>query len=212
MNTTNTVIRRSFLGVVLAMLFLAFAGQPVSAADAEADAAKKFIESLSDQAVQSLTQQSAPRSVRIDRFRKMFNDTFNVEGIGQWILGRYWRAATPEEQKEYLDLFEDLMVASYVDRFARYSSQSIKIGDAQKAQDGSVNVPSRIDNPSGQPIRIDWRVVKVGGNNKIADVVVEGTSMSTTLRSEFGSIINQKGGKVSGLLEVLREKTKTLNQ
>jgi ABC-type transporter MlaC component len=36
--------------------------------------------------------------------------------------------------------------------------------------------------------------------------------MSTTLRSEFGSIINQKGGKISGLLEVLREKTKTLKQ
>jgi phospholipid transport system substrate-binding protein len=212
MTTISTVTRRSFLGAVLATFLLAFGGQPASAADADVEGAKKFIESLSDQAVQSLTQQSAARQVRIDRFRKMFNETFNVDGIGQWILGRYWRTATPDEQKEYLTLFEDLMVASYVDRFARYSSQSIRIGDAQKAQDGSVNVPSRIDNPSGQPIRIDWRVVKVGSDHKIADVVVEGTSMSTTLRSEFGSIINQKGGKISGLLEVLREKTKTLKQ
>ena len=41
-------------------------------------------------------------------------------------------------------------------------------------------------------------------------MVVEGASMSQTLRSDFGSIIRQKGGKVSGLLEELRVKTASL--
>ncbi len=45
---------------------------------------------------------------------------------------------------------------------------------------------------------------------KILDVIVEGASMSQTLRSDFGSIIRQKGGKVSGLLDVLRVKTAAL--
>ena len=42
------------------------------------------------------------------------------------------------------------------------------------------------------------------------DVVVKGASMSQTLRSDFGSIIRQKGGRVSGLLEELRVKTASL--
>ena len=36
--------------------------------------------------------------------------------------------------------------------------------------------------------------------------------MSTTLRSDFGSIIRREGGKVAGLIEVLRDKTKSLRQ
>jgi ABC-type transporter MlaC component len=38
-------------------------------------------------------------------------------------------------------------------------------------------------------------------------VVVEGVSMAVTHRSEFSSVIAGRGGSVSGLLEVLREKT-----
>ena len=41
-------------------------------------------------------------------------------------------------------------------------------------------------------------------------LVVEGASMSQTLRSDFGSIIRRKGGHVSGLLEELRIKTASL--
>ncbi|MSO85400.1 MAG: ABC transporter substrate-binding protein, partial [Rhodospirillales bacterium] len=46
----------------------------------------------------------------------------------------------------------------------------------------------------------------------IVDVVVEGTSMSNTMRADFTSVINQKGGQISGLIETLREKTAALKQ
>ena len=56
----------------------------------------------------------------------------------------------------------------------------------------------------------DLRVGARGEIIRILDVVVEGASMSQTLRSDFGSIIRQRGGKVSGLLEELRVKTASL--
>jgi phospholipid transport system substrate-binding protein len=210
-----TLTRRSF--ALLAATFLTLASPAAQtaaqAADASPDGAKQFIDSLSSEAMQSLATASTPRPQRIEKFRHLFNTNFDVRGIGQWILGRYWPSATDDEKKEYLTLFEDLMVASYVDRFARYTGD-LKIGQATKStSDSTYIVNSRIDNPSsGQPVRVDWRVVPMDGGWKIVDVVVEGTSMSTTLRSEFGSIINQKGGKVSGLNEALREKTKTLKE
>ncbi len=56
-----------------------------------------------------------------------------------------------------------------------------------------------------------WRVRAYGDDTmKVLDVIVEGASMSQTLRSDFGSIIRQKGGKVSALLDVLRAKTASL--
>ena len=65
-------------------------------------------------------------------------------------------------------------------------------------------------NEGAPPVRVNWRVARKDAMYKIVDVVVEGTSMSNTLRSDFGSIIRQRGNKVSGLIEALREKTATL--
>ncbi len=42
---------------------------------------------------------------------------------------------------------------------------------------------------------------------KIIDVVVEGISMAVTRRSEFSSVTGSHGGRIEGLLEVLRNKT-----
>jgi phospholipid transport system substrate-binding protein len=60
-------------------------------------------------------------------------------------------------------------------------------------------------------VRVNWRVARKGDIFKVVDVIVEGTSMSNTLRSDFGSIIRQRGGKVAGLIEALREKTSNIN-
>ena len=112
--------RRTF-AVGLAAGLALLAAFPIVPAQASAElekGASSFIESLARQAVDSLADQKVPRPERIVRFRRMFNDSFAVEVIGRWILGRHWRTATDAERTEYLRLFEDLMVVSYVDRFA----------------------------------------------------------------------------------------------
>ncbi|MCG8510728.1 MAG: ABC transporter substrate-binding protein, partial [Rhodospirillales bacterium] len=152
------------------------------------------------------------RSERIDRFRVLFNDHFAVKTIGQWVLGRYWRRAKPAEQEEYLVLFEDYIVASYVDRFAEYAGEKLQVTEATVDADGSAVVFSEILLPgSGKtPVRVNWIVDGIEDDFKIVDMVVEGVSMSTTLRSDFGSILRRESGKVAGLLDVLREKTASL--
>ena len=93
---------------------------PVAKADAFADAAQKFIESLADKAIAALTGKDVPRSERVRRFRVLLNEHFAVETIGRWVLGRHWRDASDAERREYLRLFEDLIVKTYVDRFTEY--------------------------------------------------------------------------------------------
>ncbi|MEQ8194626.1 MAG: ABC transporter substrate-binding protein [Rhodospirillales bacterium] len=209
------MIRRTFLAAFLGLTLIAAltAAGPAFAATSVEDGAKKFINELSDQALKSLTTKGVPRSERIERFRTLFNDNFAVTTIGQWILGRYWRKATDEQQKEYLKLFEDLIVVSYVDRFAQYTGEGLTINKTLANNDRMATVFSEITQPGNTtPVRVDWRVGKNSDKYKIFDVVVEGTSMSQTMRSDFGSIIRQKGGEISGLIEVLREKTASLKK
>jgi len=205
------MITRRFLFAGLALSVLLGAGT-ASAAQLE-DGADKFIRSLAGQAIGSLTDQAASREVRVERFRELFNDRFAVHAIGKFVLGRHWRKATDTERDEYLGLFEDLMVVSYVDRFASYAGESLEVVKTRADNDKTATVFSRIDRPGGaKAVRVAWRVGSTDDTYKILDVVVEGASMSSTLRSDFGSIVRRKGGKVAGLLEELRTKTASLKE
>lgn len=175
------------------------------------DRAPGFIEALADKAVQALTVKGIARPERIERFRRLFREHFAVRAIAVWILGRHWRTATPQEQEEYLVLFEDLIVASYVDRFAEYTGETLQIVKTAPVDESTAIVFAEFVRPvGGPPVRVDWRVAGTNGDLKIVDVIVEGTSMSGTLRSDFASIIRQKGGTVAGLLDELRAKTREL--
>lgn len=183
-----------------------------SAAHAGIDeGADKFVRSLAEKAIQSLTGADVARPERVRRFRVMFKENFAVRSIGKFVLGRHWRRASDDEKREYFQLFEDLMVVTYVDRFQRYAGEALKVTKARADTDTIATVFSEIERPGGaQPIRVDWRVGTNGTIYKVLDVVVEGTSMSNTLRSDFGSIVRREGGRVSGLLVKLREKTQAL--
>ena len=141
----------------------------------------------------------------------MFNDRFAVKSIGKFVLGRHWRRASDDEKREYLQLFEDLMVLSYVDRFVSYAGGALQLKKTRIENKKIVTVFSQIKQSDGvKPIYIDWRVGTNGSIYKVLDVVVEGISMSSTLRSEFGSIISQKDGKMMGLIDELKKKIVTL--
>ena len=172
----------------------------LSTADAEA-----FIASLANKAVRALTQDSASRPEKISRFRDLLHEHFDVQRIGIWVLGRYWPVATDAEKREYLDLFEQLIIATYVDRFSTYSGETLTVTGGVVKGDEAV-VSSRLNRPVGsEPINVEWRIQERNGTLRIMDVSVEGISMGQTQRSEFASVIRNKGGQVSGLLEELRK-------
>lgn len=200
---TRFVAVAAVLVAILAVLIA-----PARAVDDDTQAkAREFIEGLADQAVQALTNASVPREEREKRARVLLRENFAVPTIAQWVLGRYWRVATPAEQQEYLRLFEDLIVVTYVDRFTRYSGERLRVTrSVGMGETGDVNVFSDVTNPGGTPVDIGWRVRTRDGAMKIVDVSVEGVSMGQTQRSEFASIIQNNGGQVSGLLAEMRQR------
>jgi phospholipid transport system substrate-binding protein len=194
-----------------AIILIAVLGGPVwtvRAAESGQDA-EAFIVGLAGQAIAALTPPGISRDEREIRARALLNDNFAVSAIGQFVLGRYWRNATAEQQKEYLDLFEKLIVVTYVDRFSRYSGERLKVtrtvGDKES---GDTIVYSEISRPAGEPIDVGWRVRKYGSSFKIVDVLVEGVSMGQTQRSEFSSVIRNNGGSLSALLEEMRRRVR----
>jgi len=188
-------------------------GNVMAESDDPEKAASMFIQELSQSALSALIDPDASREVRVERFRTLFKDRFAVRSIGKFVLGRNWRKASNDERKEYLRLFEDLMVVSYVDQFQRYTGSGLKVLKTRLEKGNAATVFSEINRPkSTQKIGVIWRVGHKNSIYKILDVIVAGTSMSNTLRHDFASIINRNGGQVSALIKELSVKTKSLKQ
>ncbi|MEQ8320316.1 MAG: ABC transporter substrate-binding protein [Rhodospirillales bacterium] len=203
-------MKRSIFALI-AVLMVSFTA--VAHADGLEDGATAFIKALEREAVESLTDPAKERSERVKAFRQLFEEKFAVAAIGKWTLGRNWRRASEEEQKEFLHLFEDLMVAMYVDRFENYAGEKLNILKTTPVDENRATVHTEITRPDGtdgKPISVLWRVGRQGDIYKVLDVVIEGASMSITLQKEFASIIKNTGS-VGGLLEELRKKTAELN-
>ncbi len=201
-----TIGRRRFLaaGVVVTAAGLSFGSRAQAAPEAG-----QFIESLADKAVSALTEKSTPRAERVRRFRILLNDHFAVEIIARWVLGQAWRRASEAERAEYLGLFEDLIVFSYVDRFIEYAGERLTVVKTLRTDNGDALVYSVIARPNmPEPLDVDWRVRTRDGRHKIVDVMVKGISMGITQSQEFSSVLNRNNGSMAGFLGELRERVR----
>ncbi len=193
-----TVIRRiSSLAVIL---LLALSPLPVAAGTL--DDAITFVQNLGDNAIEVLKAPDSTPEKRRVKFQEILDRDFAVNTIGRFALGRYWRAASPEQRQEYLRLFRLFILNTYASRLDGYSGQSFTVVKAHPIDDKDTLVNTAISQTNAEPLRVDYRVRTRQGDHKIVDVLVEGISLITTQRSEFDSIINRVG--FDGLLELMR--------
>lgn len=181
-----------------------------TASDAVAADANLFMNQLWGQTVEVLSKK-VPRAERLARFRQLYLADFDGPGIARFVLGRYWRSASEQEQQEFLKLFEDYVVFVYGTRLSNFNGETFRVRGSRTDESGTI-VSTDIMSPSGDaPIKVDWRLITDHGSFKINDVIIEGISMLVTQRSEFASVIQRHGGQVGELLVMMRERTKTAN-
>src|SRR6202047_3288905 len=197
------MMRRSFLTSLLVLIATASlaAPPPVNPADAAA-----FMNQLWASAVEVLNKKAHP-AAREARFRQLFHEDFDCPGIARFVLGRYWRSASQEEQQEFVKLFEDYVVFVYTGGQSNFGGEALKVRGSRSDGDGVIVSTDVISPGAASPMKIDWRLVTDNGSYKISDVIVEGISMMTTQRSEFASVVQRNGGQVRGLIAMMREKT-----
>jgi phospholipid transport system substrate-binding protein len=193
--------RLLLIAVCLLIAGILLPSRPAAAADPAA-----VITSLGNEALKVLGNNVEPRQ-RVMRFRQLFSEDFDVPGIARFVLGRYWRLATPAQQQEFIRLFTNYIALAYSNRLAEYSGETLRVTGSRPAPDGSL-VSSEIIRANGQPpAKVDWVLTQEGGAYRISDVVVEGVSMAVTQRSEFAAVIQRNGGQVQGLITALQQKT-----
>jgi phospholipid transport system substrate-binding protein len=124
--------------------------------------------------------------------------------------GRFWREASPEQQKQLTNEFRTLLVFTYSGAIAQIRDQKLEFKPMRgDPADTEVEVRSQVVQPrGGDPIQLNYRLAKHSSGWKIYDVNVLGAWLVETYKGNFAAEIN-KGG-IDGLIKTLADKNKRL--
>lgn len=153
---------------------------------------------------------------------KLINDSLvpkiNFKLMSRWVLGRNWKAATAQQQKEFMQEFKELVVEFYSRALIQYLEKN-ELTDGiisfkpfrGKPKSKYATVHSLVHPPGGgESIKVNYDLYfSKKGVWQIYDVSLEGISLVTTYRSSFNQIIKKKG--MDALLSELREKNSKLD-
>ena len=131
----------------------------------------------------------------------------NFERMTALSVGRSWRQATPEQQKQLMVEFRALLLRTYAGALSAVKDQTVRVKPLRAgADDAEVVVRSEIVQSRGDPIQLDYRMEKAGTAWRIYDLNVLGVWLVETYRNQFTQEINAKG--IDGLIKSLADRNR----
>lgn len=130
---------------------------------------------------------------------------FDFERITALAMGRNWRQATPEQQKQLIEQFRTLLVRTYSGALSQYRNQTMDYKPLRAEPNATeVTVRTEVIRQGQSPVQIDYSMAKVGNDWKAYDVIVAGVSLVTNYRDEFNEQI--RAGGIDTLIKSLTAK------
>lgn len=200
------LFRRRLLAVPVSLLGLAFAISLGCTAPARADdlaGARSMIQTTADQLLQIINSNQADAKKQVE-LRRIVHGSVDVDGVGRFVLGRFWRVATPAQITEYMTTFRQLLVYAVAAQASSFEGATFKVGQA-RVQPAGIVVDTFVTVPGKPPATVQWVVQYIDGTPKVVDILAEGTSLRITERNDYAGVISQHGGQVQPLINAMRQ-------
>ncbi|MGZ3589857.1 MAG: MlaC/ttg2D family ABC transporter substrate-binding protein [Thermodesulfobacteriota bacterium] len=135
--------------------------------------------------------------------RQAVDERFDWEEMSRRSLATHWAKRTPEERKEFIPLFSDLLERTYMKKVEDYSGEKVLYeGESKEGDYASVKV--KIVTKKNKDISVEYRLKKEGNKWLVYDISIMGASLVNNYRTQFNSIISQSS--YENLVKRLREK------
>ncbi|MGZ3493102.1 MAG: MlaC/ttg2D family ABC transporter substrate-binding protein [Thermodesulfobacteriota bacterium] len=187
---------------VLSLLFILSIAVPVLAeepTEAIKQTTDKILAIVTDPALKAPSKTA--ESERL--IRQAVDERFDWEEMSRRSLATHWAKRTPEERKEFIPLFSDLLERTYMKKVEDYSGEKVLYeGESKEGDYASVKV--KIVTKKNKDISVEYRLKKEGNKWFVYDVSIMGASLVNNYRTQFNSIISQSS--YENLVKRLREK------
>ncbi|HET6515538.1 MAG TPA: ABC transporter substrate-binding protein [Thermodesulfovibrionales bacterium] len=125
------------------------------------------------------------------KIRNIVSGRFDFEEMARRSLAQNWKKRTPQEQKEFVALYTDLLENTYIKKIERYQDEKVAYRD-EKTEGPYATVKTSIITSKEVDIPIEYRLLKKGNLWMAYDVVIEGVSLVNNYRNQFNEIIRSQ--------------------
>jgi phospholipid transport system substrate-binding protein len=189
----------------LALAFAVIAGAAATPlANSAGETSAEFIQTLGKDLLAEMSS-AASLDQKEAYFHQMLRQDFDMDEIARFVLGPYWRTASPAQQQEFRALLENHIMHSHGRRLAETGGGNFRVTGSRTDPNGVVAVTGEFITPQGTRNEVDVQLGIVDGLYRIRDVAFDNVSMVSSYRSEIASVLASHGGQLEALLTAMRE-------
>jgi phospholipid transport system substrate-binding protein len=159
-----------------------------------------FIRHTTDSILQVFTdphlQGTTHREERVARLQHIANTAFDWEEIARRALATHWRERTPQERREFTELFREAVQGMYLGRLEEAAQQRLQerpaiFYDEEEVKDQRAVVKTTVATKRYREVPMEYRLRQGDGQWRIYDIVIAGVSLVNNFRAQFHRVISQ---------------------
>lgn len=144
----------------------------------------------------------------VTEYKKYLSNTVDTKYITKFSLGTHWRTLSPEQRKQFYEIYSQYIISKYSLKFAKYPSISHSItetkNDERRQDICQVKlIITTMVNGEKKDFPLGAVVANEDGEFKIQDITFENISMLQTHKQEISSLMETKG--FDGAIAVLKD-------
>lgn len=167
------------------------------------------LKKVTDQMLSALKDEAGSIEKNPARLNSIINNILvphvDIDDMSRWVIGRNaWMKATPAQRAQFSQAFKKLLIRTYSSNLTAYTNQTIEYlpvrDNIQTAN--RVQVATLIKSADRAPIRVSYRLKKVGNQWLLYDISVEGVSLLRGFKAQFEPQVQSSG--MDGLIEKIQ--------
>lgn len=195
----------------LTLIFSTFlASTSFAQGQVQIDEVKNFISKVGNDIINIANQNKLSESDKKQQIIATIDKSIDATWIARFVLGKNYRTANDKQKEHFTKLYRDFMINTYGPKFKNYNGRKFTVNKIDQQGRFYIARAEFLPKDSNTPVLVDFRVKKRKGKLVILDFIAEGVSLIETQRSEFNSVISQKG--MDDFLDHLAQRVKKLQQ
>lgn len=143
---------------------------------------------------------------RRKELRTIIEPYFDFDEMAKRSLGSHWTTINETQQKEFVEVFSELLARTYLSRIDNVTTQVVTF-DSEKITPPRAIVKTTI-NFKGDSFPIEYRFLDQENNWKVYDVIIENIGLVANYRNEFAGLIRRE--KFDGLMTKLKKRLESV--
>ncbi|ATB64544.1 MULTISPECIES: MlaC/ttg2D family ABC transporter substrate-binding protein [Pseudomonas] len=193
-----SILRRGLLVLLAAFPLLALAAPGQSARD--------VIQGTTTQLLSDLKANKEQYKANPEAFYSALNSNLgpvvDADGISKSIMTvKYSRKATPAQMQRFQENFKRSLMQFYGNALLEYNNQGITVDPAKAEGDDRTSVGMKITGTNGAVYPVQYTMVKLDGEWKVRNVIVNGINIGKLFRDQFQDAMQRNGNNLDKTID-----------